>query len=123
MSSFYFEPSPLRSHKDKYYKTMTVHEKKFFKGMGYSLLCAMIDHMVDEGHLYDNEHITLEASGGCTTEDMEKLVNYYRSMSFKPWTENAKRLKLGYKDYHVPMIASVSDLQKTCTKNAKKLLY
>ena len=78
--------------------------------------------MVKRNKIPKNGYITLEASGGENANDMKKLVNYYRSLSFKPWTEDKRELQLGYDNMAVPMVGSVIDLQSTCAKKARKIL-
>lgn len=124
LGHFYFYASPKYDSEDKAKKNMikslmTDQEQVFFKGLGFHLLCILIKNMIHEKALPSNGHVVLEASGGENAKDMEKLVDYYRSLSFVPWSENTRALEDGYKDFLVPMIAPVKGLLTQCKKRKR----
>lgn len=110
LSSFYFGASAHNKRTQCYYKCLTPQEQGFFKGKGYVYLCEALSRMIEQGTLTLQDHITLEASGGHSVEDMKNLVVYYKSLSFQTWTLDTSLLQWGYTHFGVPMITTVADL-------------
>ena len=114
LSTFYFKPSPKLKHGNKYYSLLTEEEKRFFRGMGFKLLCFILRNLLNIGIIKRVKYIILEASGGKNKQETKRLVEYYKSLSFKTWTDDEKILEEEYEGGAVPMITEISNFMVKC---------
>lgn len=83
---------------------MTHSERRLFKGLGAKILGDIVKTT-------NLKRMCLEASGGETSEDMRKLVGYYKSLGFKTLSDDEKYLVHCYDNYNTPMYADISSLK------------
>lgn len=101
LGSFY----SLKNHGDVYSHANDSEKSLFYKLAG-GLFFMMISAYIRVGLVTQDSFVSLEAS----STGMVKLVEYYKSMGFKPFSNNEMNQKWALDNTWFPMIAKVSDI-------------
>jgi len=101
------------------YKLQHFSEIKKLKGIGHSILCAVINEILYEKILTRDSIIALNASGEIQGKSIVGLVRYYEKLGFKqPFPELFNKF---IEQQNVPMKARLGDIIDNC--NIKELSH